>query len=158
LGIGWKKLDRLLRRVPQFPSILDQAMRAQAEMLQEEIVEGIKSGAPGGVPFAPLAPSTIRRKGHSAPLQETRTLLRNITVRRMRGEGVIVGYEIGPRPRAMHPKGRGATIADVGEFHEQAERPNPRNPRRAFMAPVLAAKRAEIVRAIRATINRFLTP
>ena len=67
-----------------------QATTKNALLLVREIQRGIRSQAPGGKQFAPLAEVTIERKGSSKALIDTGVLLNSISQKIM-SDGAVVG-------------------------------------------------------------------
>jgi len=88
----WEKAKRLLTN--GFNQRLALAIRKatikNALLLVREIQRGIRSQAPGGKQFAPLAESTIRRKGSSKALIDTGFLVNSIT-QKILSDGAFVG-------------------------------------------------------------------
>jgi len=88
----WEKAKRLLTN--GFNQRLAVAIRKatikNALLLVREIQRGIRSQAPGGKQFAPLAESTIRRKGSSKALIDTGFLVNSIT-QKILSDGAFVG-------------------------------------------------------------------
>ena len=70
------------------------------------VIEGIKSGAPGGVPFKPLSPVTIANKGSSKPLIDHGDLIGSVTYEVLDNNHVFIGVK----------KGEEVDIAAVHEF------------------------------------------
>lgn len=79
----WNKVKARLENHPgaRLAKAIRQATIQNALLLVREIKRGIVSQAPGGVPFAPLAESTIERKGSSKALIDTGFLLNSVTQR-----------------------------------------------------------------------------
>lgn len=88
----WDKAKRLLTN--GFNQRLALAIRKatikNALLLVREIKRGIRSQAPGGKQFAPLAQVTIERKGSSKALIDTGFLVNSITQKIM-SDGAFVG-------------------------------------------------------------------
>lgn len=100
----------------RFQKSVDAAVMAEAQYLRGQIVKGIRSGAPGGKAFAPLAPLTLairkmRGGGGTKPLIQTGALIGGITATRT-GDGVFVGLL-----RQAKSKG-GKSLANIGAIHE----------------------------------------
>ena len=88
----WKRLKAKLENcLPARMEIaLTRAATKCALLMVREIKKGIKSQAPGGEKFAPLAESTIEKKGSSKALIDTGFLLSAITQKLM-GDKAFVG-------------------------------------------------------------------
>lgn len=105
------------------------ALKRAALMLEAEIKKGLSTGAPGGVPFRPLALSTIlqRRDNSDRPLLDTGALLGSVTTQidENKLEGVV-GVN------------RSAGNMNVAEIHEFGTEP--------YAIPVTPALRAFFLR------------
>ena len=79
----WDKVKARLENNPgaRLAKAIRQATIQNALLLVREIKRGILAQAPGGVPFTPLAESTVERKGSSKALIDTGFLLNSITQR-----------------------------------------------------------------------------
>ena len=101
----WGKLVNFLN-----PSVLKSALHKAAERVGNEgrtrVVKGIQSGAPAGIPFKPLNPLTIERKGSSKPLINHGDLIGSITYQNIDDNQIFIGVK----------KGKEANIAAVHEF------------------------------------------
>ena len=101
----WGKIANLFN-----PSALKSAIHKAAERVGNEgrtkVIEGIKSGAPGGVPFKPNNPLTIAMKGSSKPLINHGDLLGSVTYENIDDKHIFIGVK----------KGQEASIAAVHEF------------------------------------------
>lgn len=114
-------------------------------LLKKQIKKGIQSQSPGGVPFAPLADSTIDRKGSSKALIDSRMLI-NSVVAKITNDAVFVGL----LRMTMH-KGRGKqqSVANLGaimEFGATIRRGNSVIiiPPRPFIQPVYEANKEQV--------------
>lgn len=119
---AWDAARRLLSTAPKrFKDAQDKAVMQEAQFFRTKIVEGLRSGAPGGQALQPLAPTTlaIRRlrgaKG-TKPLIVHGDLRNSIAVVK-EGDGVFVGVL-----RSAKSSG-GASLANVAAIHEFGSRP-----------------------------------
>jgi phage gpG-like protein len=97
------------------------AVVQEAQFFRTKIVEGLRSGAPGGDAFQPLAPTTLAirklRGGKGAkPLVRHGDLRNSITVVK-EGDGVFVGVL-----RSAKSSG-GGSLVNVAAIHEFGSRP-----------------------------------
>ncbi len=115
-----------------------------ALLLVREIQRGIRSQAPGGVPFAKLAESTIDRKGSSKALIDTGFLVNAITQKIM-ADKAFVGLLRG----TVNPQGDDVVnIGAVMEYGATIHHPNGTTiiiPARPFLHPVMEQYREEIL-------------
>ncbi|HOQ62107.1 MAG TPA: hypothetical protein PKZ08_15880, partial [Vicinamibacterales bacterium] len=74
---------------PRLAVALRQATIRNALLLVREIQRGIRSQAPGGVPFVQLAESTIDRKGSSKALIDSGFLVNSITQKIMADKAFV---------------------------------------------------------------------
>jgi hypothetical protein len=117
----WPLARRILAGGRRVKDAIDKAVLQEAQFFRTKIVEGLREQAPGGQPFAPLAPTTlaIRRfrgfKGTKA-LMVRGDLRNSITVVRQPG-GVFVGVL-----RTARGKG-GQSLVNVAAVHEFGSRP-----------------------------------
>ncbi len=118
----WKDAARILKSADKrIQAVVDKAVLQEAQFFRTKVVEGIREQAPGGKPFAPLAPTTlaIRRfrgfKGTKALL--VRGDLRNSIVVVRQTDGVFVGV-------LRSAKGKeGQPLVNVAAVHEFGSRP-----------------------------------
>ena len=105
----------------RFKEAVDKAVLQEAQFFRTKIVEGIREQAPGGQPFAPLAPTTlaVRRfrgfKGTKALI--VRGDLRNSIVVVKQPGGVFVGILRTAKGKAGQP------LVNVAAVHEFGSRP-----------------------------------
>ena len=102
---NWDKIASLFNS-----SALNSFLHKAAERVGNEgrsmVIQGIKSGAPGGMPFKPLSPVTIANKGSSKPLINHGDLIGSVTYEVLDNNHVFIGVK----------KGQEANIAAVHEF------------------------------------------
>ncbi|NLN75006.1 MAG: hypothetical protein GX139_01675 [Armatimonadetes bacterium] len=121
-----------------------QATTKNALLLVREIQRGIRSQAPGGKQFAPLAEVTIERKGSSKALIDTGFLLNSITQKIM-SDGAFVGLL-----RTSVYK-NGESIANIGAIMEYGATINHPSgaviviPPRPFLHPTMLKYRNEVI-------------
>jgi len=105
----------------RFKEAVDKAVLQEAQFFRTKIVEGLREQAPGGQPFAPLAPTTlaVRRfrgfKGTKALI--VRGDLRNSIVVVKQAGGVFVGVLRTAKGKA------GQSLVNVAAVHEFGSRP-----------------------------------
>ena len=105
----------------RFKEAVDKAVLQEAQFFRTKLVEGLREQAPGGQPFAPLAPTTlaVRRfrgfKGTKALI--VRGDLRNSIVVVKQAGGVFVGVLRTAKGKA------GQTLVNVAAVHEFGSRP-----------------------------------
>ena len=134
---------------------LRQATIKNAVLLVREIKKGIRSQAPGGIPFARLAESTIRKKGSSKALIDTGFLLASIT-QLILGDKAFVGLLRGTRNK------EGDEIANIGAIMEYGATINHPNgaviiiPPRPFLHPVMEQYRDQIIENYQEAIRSVL--
>jgi hypothetical protein len=102
----------------KLPGALDRNLKRQALRLSTLVVKGIRSGAPGGKEFEPLAESTIMMKGSSKPLIDNGDLLGSIGIESL---GKNDGYFVGVSRKAVDEDGN--TIANIAEIMETGTDP-----------------------------------
>jgi len=146
----WKKLERVLKNC--LPANVEKVMKKAAKrcalLLVREIKLGIKSQAPGGRKFKPLAEATIEKKGSSKALIDTGFLLSAITQKIM-GDKAFVGLLRGTRNKD------GDEIVNIGaimEFGATIQQPNGVTiviPARPFIHPVMEQHQDELKRIFR---------
>lgn len=134
---------RLANPVQKMKKAVSRASLKSALLLRREIVKGIKTQAPGGEAFAPLAESTIDRKKSSKALIDTGFLINKIT-QRVNVDEVFVGLLRG----TVGPDGEDrANIGAIMEYGATINMPNGTTiiiPARPFLAPVFKKHRKEI--------------
>lgn len=136
----WKKLNHLLLSRGglgvNMRKVLWKANAKNALILVKEFKLGIRSQAPGGKQFAPLADSTKARKGSSKALIDTSFLVNSITQKLM-GDKAFAGLLKGVKNK------EGDDIANIGAIMEfGATIPNGKGgaiiiPARPFIHPVM---------------------
>jgi hypothetical protein len=119
---AWASARRILASGPKrVEQALDKAVLQEAQFFRTKIVEGLRSGSPGGEAFQPLAPTTlaIRRlrgaKG-TKPLIVHGDLRNSIAVVK-EGDGVFVGVL-----RSARSSG-GGSLVNIAAVHEFGSRP-----------------------------------
>ena len=103
--------------------ILEGAMKQEAMRARRLLVEGMRSGAPGGKRFAPHAPSTTitrkykRRRGSKGnkPLISSGSMVRAINTRHVAGQGSFVGILRSARSRS------GKSLVNLMQVHENGK-------------------------------------
>lgn len=132
-----------------------QATIKNALLLVREIKRGIRSQAPGGKQFAPLAQVTIDRKGSSKALIDTGFLLNAITQKIM-SDGAFVGLL-----RTSVRKG-GENVANIGAIMEYGCTINHPSgaviviPPRPFLHPTMVKHRDEVIENYRQALLSVL--
>lgn len=154
----WEKARKLLMQHPDMRLTLAirQATVKAAILLVREIQRGIRSQAPGGKPFAPLAESTIKRKKSSKALIDTGFLINSITQLIMR-DRAFVGLL---KTRISKDGESAANIGAVMEYGATINMPNGHTviiPARPFLHPVMVAFRDEIEQFYRDAIKAALS-
>lgn len=142
---------------PRMAAALRVATVKNALLLVREIQRGIRSQAPGGVPFAKLAESTIDRKGSSKALIDTGFLVNAITQKIM-ADKAFVGLLRG----TVNPQGEDVVnIGAVMEYGATIHHPNGATiiiPARPFLHPVMEQYHDQVVnnyhKAIRAALSK----
>ena len=153
----WEKAKQVLgsNLGARLAQALRQATVKNAMLLVREIKKGITSQAPGGVPFAQLAQSTIERKGSSKALIDTGFLLASIT-QIILGDRAFVGLLRGARNK------EGDEMANIGAIMEYGATINHPNgaviiiPPRPFLHPVMEQYRDQIVKNYQEAIRSVL--
>jgi len=131
---------------------LRQATVRAAILLVREIQRGIRSQAPGGEAFTPLAEATIRKKKSSKALIDDAFLINSVT-HRILGDKAFVGVLRG----TTH--GDGEELVNIGKVHEYGatvKLPSGKTiiiPARPFLHPVLKAFRKEVRKIYRDAIK-----
>jgi len=141
----WKKVDRVLRNClpANVEKVLKKAATKCALLLVREIKKGIKSQAPGGQKFQPLAEVTIERKGSSKALIDTGFLISAITQKIM-GDKAFVGLLRGTRNKDGDEM---VNIGAIMEFGATVQMPSGVTiviPPRPFLHPVMEQYKDEI--------------
>ena len=142
----WAKAKAVLGNSlgPRMAAALRAATVKNALLLVREIQRGIKSQAPGGVPFAKLAESTIDRKGSSKALIDTGFLVNAVTQKIM-ADKAFVGLLRG----TVNAQGEDmVNIGAVMEYGATIHHPNGATiiiPARPFLHPVMEEYREEIL-------------
>lgn len=105
--------------------------------LRREIVTGIRSQAPGGMTFKPLADSTIQRKKSTKALINHGDLIRSINVTKLDKFVFFVGVH-----RMYAVRVGAVTMVNIAEIHEFGSKKRPgRPPARPFLIPSYKAWR-----------------
>jgi len=117
--------------------------------MDKRIRYGILTSRPGGQRLRPNAPATIRKKGSSKPLIDTRKLLETIQARRLSRTAVFVGISGG----VQHTDPR-RSVALVGRFHEFLTKNFPVLPRRRFLGPVLHKELPRLIKIMQQNVIR----
>ncbi len=118
----WTAARRILASAPQrIREAQDKAVLQEAQFFRTKIVEGLRSGAPGGQAFQPLAPTTLAirrlRGGKGTKPLIYRGDLRNSIAVVKEGDGVFVGVL-----RSAKGSG-GGSIVNIAAIHEFGTRP-----------------------------------
>lgn len=153
----WDRARRLLTN--GFNQRLALAIRKatikNALLLVREIQRGIRSQAPGGKQFAPLAQVTIERKGSSKALIDTGFLVNSITQEIM-SDGAFVGLL-----RTSISKD-GESVANIGAIMEYGATINHPSgaviviPPRPFLHPTMLKYRDDVIENYRHAIASVL--
>ncbi len=146
----WEKAKRLLTNgySQRLALAVRKATIKNALLLVREIKRGIKSQAPGGQQFTPLAEITTKRKGSSKALIDTGFLVSSIT-QKILSDGAFVGLL-----RTSISKD-GESIANIGavmEFGATINHPSGAViviPPRPFLHPTMNKYRDEVIRNYR---------
>lgn len=118
----WAAARRILATAPKrLKEAQDKAVLQEAQFFRTKIVEGLRSGAPGGQALEPPAPTTLairKLRGFKGtkPLIVQGDLRNSIAVVR-EGDGVFVGVLRSARGRA------GGALVDIARVHEFGSRP-----------------------------------
>ena len=142
----WDKLKARLCKNPgaRLAKAIQQATVQNALLLVREIKRGIVSQAPGDVPFAPLAESTIERKGASKALIDTGFLLNSIT-QRIIADSAFVGLLRG----SVNAKGE--DMVNIGAIMEYGT--TIVIPPRPFLHPTMEKYRNQVIGTYRKAID-----
>ena len=153
----WDKARRMLTN--GFNQRLALAIRKatikNALLLVREIQRGIRSQAPGGKQFAPLAEATIRRKGSSKALIDTGFLVNSIT-QKILSDGAFVGLL-----RTSISKD-GESVANIGAIMEYGATINHPSgaviviPPRPFLHPTMRKYRDEVIENYRQALSSVI--
>ena len=140
---------------PRLAEALRKATIQNALLLVREIQRGIKRQAPGGKPFAPLAPGTIKRKKSSKALIDTGFLVGAITQKIMADKAFV-----GLLRETVNKDGENmVNIGAVMEYGATIQSPSGATiiiPARPFLHPVMAKYRRRILANYRQAIHRAL--
>ncbi len=134
----WDKVKKRLENAPgaRLSKAIRQATIQNATLLVREIKRGIIAQAPGGLPFEPLAESTIERKGSSKALIDTGFLINAIT-QHILADGAFVGLLRG----TVNSKGEDmVNIGAIMEYGATIPMPNGATiviPPRPFLHPTM---------------------
>lgn len=132
-----------------------QATTKNALLLVREIQRGIRSQAPGGKQFAPLAEVTIKRKGSSKALIDTGFLVSSITQKIM-SDGAFVGLL---RTSVYRNGENAANIGAVMEYGATINHPSGTViviPPRPFLHPTMLKYRSEVIENYREALASVL--
>jgi len=113
---------------------VDQAVLRSGQYLRKQWIMGIRSQAPGGRKFKPLAQSTIDAKGSSKALIDQGDMIRSINVQKVQvgGKGIVVF--VGIHRTVVSRDGK--SMANLAEIHETGSlKVKNRPPARPHMAP-----------------------
>ncbi len=150
----WNKVKAKLANNPgtRLTMAIRQATIKNALLLVREIKRGIVKQAPGGVPFAQLAESTIERKGSSKALIDTGFLVSSITQKIM-ADQAFVGLLRG----AVNKDGEQmVNIGAIMEYGATINHPSGVTiilPARPFLHPVMEAYREQVIENYRHAIR-----
>lgn len=92
---------------------MDKAVRKAAVFLAAKVRTGIRRQAPGGKPFTPLDPKTIKAKGSSKALIDLGDLMRSIKAQKVRPSTYVVGVHRSARSKS------GVKLVLIGKVHEE---------------------------------------
>lgn len=153
----WDKAKRLLTNGfnQRLSHAIRQATTRNALLLVREIKRGIRSQAPGGQQFAPLAEVTIKRKGSSKALIDTGFLVNSITQKIM-SDGAFVGLL-----RSSISKD-GESVANIGAIMEYGATINHPSgaviviPARPFLHPTMEKYRGQVIENYRQALLSVL--
>lgn len=153
----WEKVKRLLAQQPgaRLALAIRQATVKAAILLVREIQRGIRSQAPGGQSFVPLATATVERKKSSKALIDTGFLINSITHRILK-DRAFVGLL---KTRTYRDGESVANIGAVMEYGATIPMPNGVTiiiPPRPFLHPVMAQYRDEILDMYREALRTAL--
>lgn len=137
MGVGGQKAFLGLRKIGPWGTVaqafaqaevdVDQALTValhqEANLYLRALKEGIRGGAPGGVPLRPLARSTILQKRSSKPLINTGDMLRSIKIHMLNPRAIFVGIARGEQSStSLARSGKSAasakTLDYIGSIHE----------------------------------------
>lgn len=116
---AWGKANKILSGLGsgKLKAAQDRAVLQEAHEFRKAVMDGIRTQAPGGQPFTPLAPMTIakrkltRGRSSSKALIDTADMLNSIEIQR-RGDAQIVGIARNKRTRG------GKSILSIAMVHE----------------------------------------
>ena len=153
----WEKAKRLLTNGfnQRLALAIQKATIKNALLLVREIKRGIRSQAPGGKQFAPLAQVTIERKGSSKALIDTGFLVNSIT-QKILSDGAFVGLL-----RTSSSKD-GESVANIGAIMEYGATINHPSgaviviPPRPFLHPTMLKYRDEVIENYREALLSIL--
>ncbi|HEY3415639.1 MAG TPA: phage virion morphogenesis protein [Armatimonadota bacterium] len=153
----WERVRHLLEAQPgaRLALALRQATVKAAILLVREIQRGIRSQAPGGQPFVPLAASTVARKHSSKALIDTGFLINAITQRILQDQAFV-----GLLKTTVYRDGESvANIGAVMEYGATIPLPNGVTiiiPARPFLHPVMAQHKEAILDLYRDAVKTAL--
>lgn len=142
----WEKAKRLLTNGfnQRLAAAVRKATIRNALLLVREIKRGIRSQAPGGKQFVPLAQATIERKGSSKALIDTGFLVNSIT-QKILSDGAFVGL----LRTSINKDGESvANIAAIMEYGATINHPSGAViviPPRPFMHPTMVKYHDQII-------------
>lgn len=116
-----KSQFRLVQFANRLSVAISQSIAYEATVLAGDIRRGIRSGAPGGKRFAPLAESTIKMKGSSKPLINHGDLLRSVHHERFNKDRYSASYFVGVHRREKTKDG--GEMVNIAEAMEYGTNP-----------------------------------
>lgn len=118
----WREASRVLAAGPaKMRRAIDKTLLQEAHLYRKEIVQGLRTGSPGGKKFKPLASSTLQGRkfkkfGGTKPLIRSGDLRNSVTVVKRSGN-IFVGV-----PRSAKGKD-GRELVNIARVHEFGSRP-----------------------------------
>lgn len=153
----WETVRQRLEHQPgaRLALAIRQATITAAILLVREIQRGIRSQAPGGQSFAPLATATVERKGSSKALIDTGLLINSITHRILKDRAFV-----GLLKTSTYREGESvANIGAVMEYGATIPMPNGVTiiiPPRPFLHPVMQQHHETILALYREALQTAL--
>lgn len=112
---------------------MKRSLRKEAAVLVADIRKGIRSQAPGGTKFKPLAESTKKAKGSSKALIDKGDLVRSVNNTAVEGSS---GWAIFVGVHKKVPGKKGQPMWNIAEIHEFGSEKIPNHPpARPFLRP-----------------------
>jgi len=119
---GFMTMAQMNKWQAELPKHINRQLGIQAHRLRTMIVKGIRSQAPGGLKFKPLAASTRKMKKSSKALINHGDLLRSIGVDDVGGNSFFVG--VNRNAKSQSPGGgKPAELYNLAEIHETGTEP-----------------------------------